>query len=123
MGWKSATIGDVAEVQAGSGFPTSYQGKNKGKYPFVKVGDISEAFIYSNRILSKANNFITEQERDELGAKVFPIDSILFAKIGEALKLNRRVINCVPVCADNNVMGLIPIEDCNPRYIFHYMRP
>ena len=107
-GWVWTTLGEVTNAQSGVGFPKAYQGRTEGSFPFAKVADISTAFKSNNGVLFTAANYLDEVEAEELRAKVFPVGSTMFAKIGEAVKLNRRALNFVPILADNNVMGLIP---------------
>jgi type I restriction enzyme S subunit len=121
-GWVWATLGQIADAQSGAGFPKSYQGHPSGDYPFAKVSDISEATKTNGGIIDKANNYLSAVIAKKIGAKVFPVGTTLFAKIGEAVRLNRRAINTCPILADNNVMGLIPdAEKITPRYLFHFM--
>ena len=73
-------------------------------------------------MLVTAANYVSREETEILRAKVFPPQSIVFAKIGEALKLNRRAFTKVPIIADNNVMGLIPkIGLVVPKYLYYFM--
>ncbi|PJI55081.1 4'-phosphopantetheinyl transferase, partial [Methylobacterium radiotolerans] len=46
----------------------------------------------------------------------------MFAKIGEAIKLNRRAKTTVECVVDNNVMGIIPTPAVNSDYLFQFMR-
>lgn len=109
--WVTASIDDVAKVLPGYGFPEKYQGKVDGEIPFFKVRDISEAFLKGSIYLKKANNYVTLSECEELRAKPLEEGSIVFAKIGEALKLNRRAILTQPSLVDNNVVGISPIPE------------
>ena len=106
--WEWTTIGEVASIQSGAGFPKKYQGQSIGDLPFAKVGDISNAVRENSSILDRANNYISTKEAQELRAKIFPPGSTVFAKIGEAVRLNRRAIVKTSLLVDNNVMGLIP---------------
>ena len=54
-----------------------------------------------------------------LKAKLIPTGSVIFAKIGEAIRLNRRAINAVPCCIDNNLMSFHP-ELCLLRYVYYW---
>ena len=121
-GWVWTTLGQIADAQSGAGFPKSYQGLPSGDYPLAKVSDISEATKTNGGIINKANNYLSEANAKKIGAKVFPVGTTLFAKIGEAVRLNRRAINTCPILADNNVMGLIPdTGSVTPRYLFLFM--
>ena len=67
-------------------------------------------------------HWVSEEIARELNTNVFPHGSVLFAKIGEALRLNRRGFVIRPVLADNNVMGLIPDTNrIDPKYLYYFM--
>ena len=88
---------------------------------FAKVSDISEA-AKSGQSLTTTNNYITTETAKKLRAKVFPPGTTLFAKIGEAIRLNRRVITAINCCADNNVMAVTPNEEISEKFIFYFLR-
>lgn len=121
-GWIDGILLDVSEVSSGIGFPHEFQGLTEGKYPFYKVGDISQAVKAGESLLTVANNYIDEDERFILKGKLFPEGAIVFAKIGEALKLNRRAILTRPSLCDNNVMVVMPKGNCNNSFIYYYLR-
>lgn len=39
-GWRRVRLGEIAKVVSGFGFPTKYQGRDSGDYPFIKVEDL-----------------------------------------------------------------------------------
>jgi type I restriction enzyme S subunit len=105
--WKIKKLGEIAEVFQGYGFPEKMQGKTQGKYPFIKVSDISTAAIgFGVSYIEYAKNYVDESDLDALSATPFPVGSVVFAKIGEALRLNRRAILLRPSLIDNNVGGI-----------------
>ena len=112
----------VASIQSGAGFPKRYQGQKEGDLPFAKVGDISRAKAYEGKFISKSKNYVSFGVADQLRAKRFPPDAIVFAKIGEAIRKNNRVITKTAMAFDNNVMGLIPDQDkILPCYLYYYL--
>lgn len=114
--WCWVKWGNVGEFVAGSGFKNEYQGFTEYEIPFYKVGSLKNSdihgFIYDN------SNTINEEIRLKLKASIIPPYSVLFAKIGEAIKLNRRSINEIACCIDNNMMAFIP--KCLMRYAFYW---
>ncbi len=121
-GWAETPLEDIAIINSGFGFPKEIQGKTCGAFPFAKVSDISRCVREENGKLFSASNYIDEAEIKTIRAKPVPIGSVVFAKIGEALRLNRRAIVGVPVIIDNNVMALTPklgILDSN--YLYRWM--
>ncbi|PPD45734.1 MAG: hypothetical protein CTY16_09935 [Methylobacter sp.] len=120
--WKKATIGDIATVQSGVGFPKNYQGKAEDKYPVYKVGDVSRSVLNTRGLLAIAENSINEIEASKLKGVIFPEGTTLFAKIGEAVRLNRRAFVVKPGLADNNVMGVKPILKEMDKFIHYFMK-
>ena len=120
-GWVLSLVKDVSNVDSGIGFPKSLQGRSKGRFPFFKVGDISQTFLRGEKYLSAANNYIDEKNITELRGKLFPEGTVVFAKIGEALRLNRRAILSEPSLIDNNVMGIIPNFGLDNKLLYYYM--
>lgn len=121
--WAFATVGEViVEAISGSGFPKEYQGIDSGKYPFAKVGDISRRYRAGLKKISDADHYISEEIRQQLKAKIFPKGTIVFAKIGEALKNNYRVICDREMIFDNNVMGVVPnYEVIEGSYLYYVL--
>ena len=114
---------DVCDFYVGTGFPVKYQGKDNGELPFYKVGDIANNVNTRNVYLTLCNNYISKEEAKELKGKIVPPKTVVFAKIGEALKLNRRAITSQDCLIDNNVMGIAPREnELNLSYFFYYMK-
>ncbi|WP_212769026.1 restriction endonuclease subunit S [Pectobacterium versatile] len=120
-GWSPIVLGDVVEVNSGVGFPEKYQGKNAGDYPVYKVRDISVAVLEKKGFLSSAGHYVTENEAFELKGKIFRSGSTLFAKIGEAVKLNRRAFVRTAGLADNNVMAVSSILENMDKFIYYIL--
>ena len=119
--WIEKKLGEVAEVFQGYGFPETLQGKTKGKYPFIKVSDISAATNKGSRYISKAVNYVDEEDLDVIKARPFPTGTIVFAKIGEAIRLNRRVILTQESLIDNNVAGVKSKLDLSDDEFLYYI--
>ena len=105
-GWVDGRCGDIADVLQGYGFPERYQGAIEGVYPFYKVSDISNAVEQGEKYITQANNYISDRVLSELGAKPVPAGTTIFAKIGEAIRSNRRAVTTKPSIVDNNVAGV-----------------
>ena len=103
--WDRVCAGDIGHFRGGNGFPNRLQGDVDGDYPFYKVSDMN---IEGNgTFMSDANNWISETTRKSLGATAFPADSIIFAKVGAAVFLERKKILTRPSCVDNNLAALV----------------
>ena len=57
--------------------------------------------------MTTSNHWISEQTRKRLGVTAFPPDSIVFAKVGAAVFLERKRILGQPSCIDNNMAAFI----------------
>ena len=114
----SRKMADVAEVVAGTAFPKHLQGRPEGRFPVFKVGEISRASQAGQIVLHYSLNNVGP---GDLKGKALPSGTVVFAKIGEALKLNRRAILGRAAFIDNNVMGLIPRAGViDSRYLYYF---
>ena len=75
----------------------------------------------NEKLLIQANHYITNLEAKELRAKPLPAGTVVFAKIGAAIALNRRAILGQPSLVDNNVMGLFAGDEIDGRFLFHFV--
>ena len=117
--WCWTNWGECGECVAGSGFKNEYQGFTNYDIPFYKVSSLKTA--NETGYLCDNTNTVDETVRKKLKAALIPANSLLFAKIGEAIRLNRRAINTVPCCVDNNMMAFIPII-CQLKYAFYWSK-
>lgn len=114
---------DVCMFYSGTGFPIQYQGQTKGEYPFYKVGDIANNAIAGKIYLELCNNYISSDVAKMIKGCILPKDTVVFAKIGEALKLNRRAITSCDCLIDNNAMGIAPkIDFLRIQYFYFCMK-
>lgn len=116
------TLGTTCEFYSGTGFPNKYQGLLEGMYPFYKVGDISRNVQKGNIRLVDCDNYINTDIVKKINGTIIPAETIVFAKIGEALRLNRRAITVCECLIDNNVMGIKPGGQLDLGYFYQYMR-
>lgn len=104
--WDLFRIKNSYMVISGNGFPTSLQGNDVGKYPVYKASDISKAEVF----IDKSLNYISEFIVKEYNFNIIPPKSVIFAKIGEAMKKNNRAITTRKCCLDNNCQAMISIN-------------
>ncbi|OZB34968.1 MAG: hypothetical protein B7X44_11165 [Halothiobacillus sp. 15-55-196] len=118
--WKTGKLKHLGTLKGGSGFPTDMQGQPDNELPFYKVGDLSKS--RDNISLNGSSNTISRKDAKELGATVFPENTISWAKIGAALFLNRRRISKTACCLDNNMTGFVVDSKKVPiQYAFYLM--
>ena len=108
--WKTGRCRDIATVLPGYGFPDKFQGNKMGQYPFYKVSDISHTIERGQKFISESNNYIDSEVLDKIRGKSVPVGTIIFAKIGEAIRSNRRVVTTKPAVIDNNTAGVKAIK-------------
>ena len=105
-GWELRRLKHVGTVLSGTGFPHDYQGNEDGELPFLKVSDLSSPG--SEKWVSYAANTVDKETARQLGASVVPENSVVYAKIGAALLLNKRRLLSKPSCIDNNMSAFVP---------------
>jgi len=99
------TAGEVGAFRGGSGFPTRFQGHKSGELPFFKVSDMNRPG--NELFMRRANNYISDSQRKTIGAARIPAGSIVFAKVGAAVFLERKRILAQDSCIDNNMAAFI----------------
>ena len=119
--WKIVAAGSIGRFRGGSGFPTVYQGCQSGDYPFFKVSDMNNEG--NETFMETANNYIAEPDRKRLGANAFPPNTIVFAKVGAAVFLERKKLLTMHSCIDNNMAGYVLDGDgqVDYRYIHYFL--
>ena len=116
--WEVMRLKHLGQLQAGAGFPDSDQGVLTQSIPFFKVGDM--ASHANKRQMLQSQHTVSPFTARRLRAFLFPRDTIVFAKVGAALMLNRRRILVQPSCIDNNMMGFMP-DNCVVSWAFYWL--
>ena len=109
--WNVRPLKYFAAFYAGAGFPDAEQGLSDEELPFFKVKDLGS--LGPDALLVSTDNTISRQTAKRLRAHLFPPRTIVMAKIGAALLLNRFRMVGVPCCLDNNMLGI----ECDYRKI------
>jgi len=104
---------------AGAGFPHEYQGASNGDLPFYKVSDFN--LPGNERDLRTSTNWVSRDVAEKLGATVVPAGTVLMPKIGAALLGNERRLCAEPAVFDNNVMGIVPKDQTDSRYLYYLL--
>lgn len=119
--WLPSKIGEVATVFQGFGFPNKYQGQKNGELPFCKVGDISATVDIGEKTIYTAANYVDYSLLPELHAKPIPVGATIFAKIGEAIRSNKRVKTGVACLIDNNAAAVKAGDTITDDFLFYVM--
>ncbi|MBF1338761.1 MAG: restriction endonuclease subunit S, partial [Mogibacterium diversum] len=101
--WEQCKLGEVGKCQSGIGFPDAEQGGKIGT-PFYKVSDMNN---YGNeQEMTCANNYVTDEQVARKNWKpICEVPSVIFAKVGAAIMLNRKRLCRFPFLLDNNTMA------------------
>ena len=114
--WEIVKLGEIGTFKGGNGFPEIYQGDKKGDYPFFKVSDMNNL---GNEIkMISSNNWIDYDKKSHIKPTIFPINTIVIAKIGAAIFLERKRLLIQESCLDNNMMGFI-LKNGNINFIYY----
>lgn len=114
-GWIETTIGDMCTLKSGTSVNVSLE-KPTGDLAYVKVSDMShagnETEIYSSsRFLNMC----------DVGKNaIFPVGTTIFPKRGGAILTNKKRLTAVPICADLNIMGVIPPDSLSSQLLYYY---
>ena len=118
--WNAVPIKYLGRLKGGAGFPHEKQGTEGAELSFHKVNALAQAD--SDGFLADSDNTIDRVTAKELGAFVFPADSIVFAKVGAALLLGRIRLLRYNACLDNNMMGLVVLQtEFQVKFVRHAM--
>lgn len=103
--WEKKKLGEIGKTYSGVGFPIREQGGKFG-LPFYKISDMS---IKGNEHEMKvSNNYVSNTQIQHNNWKpITQVPSIIFAKVGAALMLNRKRLVNVPFLIDNNTMAYL----------------
>ncbi len=118
--WLLTRLEAVAKVKGGTSFPRKYQGKRNAKFPFFKVSDMN--LNINRKYMRAANNWIDEYTLEKLKASLFPPQTIIFPKVGAALRTNKKRLLSMHSAIDNNLMA-VTVRDknlCLPEYLFYW---
>ena len=113
-------IGDIATVQQGYTFKPGYQGQSAGEWMYVKVADIGSSA--SSKYLRRSLNYVSSEVIGEMRAAPFPAGSIVFPRVGAALRNNNKRILVEDSLTDDNVL-VVTVRDksvCDPEYLYYW---
>ena len=111
-GWEVKTIGDVCKLKSGD---SSANNTSEGALPYIKVGDMN---MSENVPYITTSSTLVSREENIKG--IFPIGTTIFPKRGGAIFTNKKRLTTVEICCDLNTMGVIPMHEVLPLYIFHF---
>ena len=102
LAWEQRKLGELGKAQSGIGFPDKEQGGKKG-IPFFKVSDMNN--LGNELEMHIANNYVSLEQIKKNGWSPIEETSVIFAKVGAAIMLNRKRLVRFPFLLDNNTMA------------------
>ena len=114
-GWEIGKIGDICTIKSGRTVPRDWE-LPKGEIPYVKVGDMN---LETNlRGITTSTRFLKLELVSH--KQIFPKGTTIFPKRGGAIMTNKKRILLKEICADLNVMGVIPGRKIHPEFLYHF---
>lgn len=114
--WSVVRLGDVAEIVSGKSFPRDYQEGHAGPRAVIKVEDMN--LPGNDKYINDVTNRVTDEVLEELSKNIFPEDTVIHPRVGEALLLNKTRITTEDAAFDDNIMGWVP-DGINPEYLYY----
>ena len=113
--WKQTSIKESCTLKSGKSLSSNIE-KERGDIPYIKVKDMNS---------SKNTPYITTSSKfvkiENVKKQILPAGTVIFPKRGGAIGTNKKRLTKVSICADLNIMGVIPnIEKLNSQYLFAY---
>lgn len=114
-GWVEATVGTVCTLKSGTTVPVSME-RSEGDMPYVKVAEMTmpanrEGVTTSIRFLNRSDVKLNW---------VIPAGAVIFPKRGGAILTNKKRLALVDMCADLNIMSVIPSDKLTPDFLYLY---
>ena len=114
-GWVVSTIGDLCILKSGTTLSPDLE-QTEGDIPYLKVGDMS--YAGNENDITTSSRFL--RQSDVKDSSVIPAGATIFPKRGGAILTNKKRITSRPICADLNIMAVIPPSIISPRFLYYY---
>ena len=115
--WKIIKINQMGTFTNGVGFKKKYQGYENFSIPFFKVSDMN--LKTNKKYMIKSNNTVNNKICNELRIKPIMKPSIIFAKIGAAIYLERKRIVKKPFLIDNNMLAFQVDKKFDLEFVYY----
>ncbi len=118
-GWCISAIPQIATIASGN-TPAGILDlvKHEGDVPWFKVGDMNH--LSNQHSMTHADAWLTHQQVENLGLRVFPPQTVIFPKRGGAIATNKkRLLSSFGAC-DLNVMGITPLDEVAPYFFLWF---
>ena len=108
--WEEKRLGEIVSISSGIS-PASYELKEEGSIPFLKVEELNNCSKY--QLISR---FYAEQ-----GRNIVPKGSVVFPKRGAAILNNKVRITAVDAFMDSNLMALQVDKDSDNEFLYYFL--
>ena len=113
--WKKSTIEKCCTLKSGKTLPRNIENEG-GNIPYVKVKDMNS--LENTTYITTSTRFVSDKTANK---SIFPVGTVIFPKRGGAIGTNKKRLTKVPICADLNIMGVIPDNSrISSYYLFEY---
>ncbi len=101
-----AHVRDVATIRNGQNYPKTMQDGRVGDVPFFKVADLDRPG--NERYLTNPGGWVTADDVQALSAELLPPGTVVTARVGAAIHLERRRALRSPALVDENHLVIRP---------------
>lgn len=117
--WEEKKLGEMGTCTSGVGFSDKYQGYLNLPIKVFKVSDMN---IHGNhKFMVNANNTVSDELLKQMKTKSIKSPSIIFAKVGAAIFLERKRIVNSEFLIDNNMMAFIPNSSNDIEFMYYLL--
>lgn len=114
-GWVEKTIGETCTLRSGTTVSPTLE-KPVGDIPYLKVADMT--FDGNEDQITTSSRFLRVADVRE--STIIPKGATIFPKRGGAILTNKKRITSLPICADLNIMAVIPSSQIDARLLYFY---
>jgi type I restriction enzyme, S subunit len=114
-GWLETTVGETCTLKSGTTVSKALE-RPSGDVAYVKVADMSLADI-EGRITTSSRFLLAH---DVQPSAVIPEGATIFPKRGGAIHTNKKRIAARPICADLNIMAVVPSPRIDAELLYLY---
>ena len=113
--WVESTVGESCVLRSGTTLPKELE-QSDGEVPYLKVADMNlagnlDGVTCSSRYVNRS---------DVNASNLLPVGTTIFPKRGGAILTNKKRLTKRVICADLNIMGVIPGKTLLPELLFLY---
>lgn len=118
-GWKIENLENLGKVFTGSSAPQEEKYFNNGKYPFIRVSDLSNKKF--NKKLSNVNDYINDECLNDKKQTFAKKGTIVFAKSGMSVKNNHRALLDIDGYIVSHLCAIYIEEKYTREYIYYLL--